>query len=260
MQDAILRGEDDANEPDAWIKPKENFSSAEQLNVYINGYRYRLYNVTAEDFPILKYAMGEEAFDTFLSDFVNNVHSQHFNIARYSALLPNFLALHDLNTPFFLEIAQVEAAISQLADMAETTALTPEHLAGMTPDALMERQLLPRAALQLFKLAYPVNDYYMAVKNGDAPSIPAPEASHLAVFRHEDSVWRMELNEHEYVLLHNLFDGLPVGQALEKTQAECGLDEEALPAQLSHWFSRWMRNGLLAATELDIENMKRNAA
>ncbi len=260
MQNAILRGEDDANEPEAWIKSKQNFAPADQLAVYINGYRYRLYNVTAEDYPVLKHALGNDAFEDMLGDCVNSVHSNHFNIARYSSLVPNFLALHETATPFAVEVAQIESAIAQLMDATETTPLTPDHLAGMTPEAVMESKLIPRKALQLFALSYPVNAYYNAVKAEENPALPQPLPSFLAVYRHDDIVWRMELEENEYHLLTNLFSGMTVGVALEKTQADRGLSDEALPSQLSVWFSRWVRNALLAVNEYNGINQTKDAA
>lgn len=250
MQDAILRGHDHANEPDAWIKSKKNFAPADQLGVYINAYRFRLYNVTAEDYPVLKTALGAADFECLLENFADSVHSQHFNIARYSALLPEFLSNHKTHTPFAHELAQLESAIAQLHDAPETTALTPEHLAGLTPDALMEKTLSPRKALQLFAFQYPVNAYYRSVKENGSAELPTPAPSYLALFRHDDTMWRMDLEEQEYHLLRYLFNGLTIGAALEAAQAQFKLvDNTELPARLFAWFSRWMRNGLLAADE-----------
>ena len=249
MQDAILRGFDIANEPDAWIKAKENFSATDQLDVYINGYRFRLYNVTAEDYPVLKHALGKEKFEQLVDNFVNQIHSTHFNIARYSWQLPEFLLGHAVHTPFAYELAELEAAIAELHDSAETTALTPEHLAGLSPEGLMETILHPRAALQLFEFTYPVNAYYKAVKEGENPTLPAPHKTHLAVFRHDDIVWRMDIEEQEYTLLQYLFSDMNIGTALEKTQSELSLSDDELPPKLFSWFSRWQRNGLLAVSE-----------
>ena len=92
------------------------------------------------------------------------------------------------------------------------------------------------------------------------PDEPAPEKSFLAVFRHEDVVWRMDLGEDEYHLLVTLFSGLPIGEALEKMQQERNISEEVLMTNLSEWFARWMRNGLLSADEYLTQTQKRDAA
>lgn len=260
MQDAILLGAAVDTKPEEWIPAKEGFTPADQLAVYVNGYRYRLYDVTAEDYPVLAHYLGEEAFDGLIKDFVNIVQSGHFNISRYTAQLPDFLAAHGAGDAFAVELARLESAVSQLTDPEETVPLEPAHLEGMTPDALMETALRPRRALELFAFDYPVNRYYRAVKEEQSPAPPARENSFTAVFRHEDAVWRMDLEENEYRLLSVLFTGVPVGAALEALQAETEMAEEALLAHLSEWFSRWMRNGLLARNESSHAQHERTAA
>jgi uncharacterized protein (UPF0276 family) len=260
MQEAIFRGSETDSEPGAWIRAKQEFAPADQLAVYINAYRFRLNDVTAEDYSVLRHYLGDDAFERLIWDFVNTVRSEHFNIGRYAVKLPQFLATHEVCDPFALELCTLETAISQLADYPETPPLDPSHLQGMTADALMESVLSPRAALQLLAFDYPVNNYYIGVKEEESVSAPAPEKSFVAVFRHEDTVWRMPLGASEYHLLQKLFSGVPIGQALETVQAELGVKEEELSPQLSEWFSRWMRNGLLSRDEYRHEPRKRKIA
>ena len=253
MQDAILQGAGMDSKPHEWIRSKAEFAPKDQLAVYVNAYRFRLYDVTAEDYPILKHYLGEKSFDRLIKDFVNTAHSDHFNIGRYAAHLPDFLAVHELGEAFATELARLENAVSQLTDPPETAPLQPEHLAGMTPDLLMESKLYPRKALELFAFDYPVNAYFRDVKDEKNPLSPSRQKSFVAVFRHDDIVWRMDLGEDEYHLLNSLFKGTKIGDAL------AGLDESAA-ANLSEYFSRWMRNGLLARYEYTAEQPKRNAA
>lgn len=72
------------------------------------------------------------------------------------------------------------------------------------------------------------------------PANPQFEESYLAVFRHEDVVWRMALEVDEFALLSKLFNGTTIGESLSE------LDESA-NIKVTEYFSRWMRNGLLAA-------------
>lgn len=260
MQEAILMGAVVDNDPNAWIRAKEQFAPADQLAVYINAYRYRLYDVTVEDYPVLKSYLGESTFDQLIKDFVNSVQSEHFNVGRYTTHLPAFLVRHSASDAFALELATLENAISQLHDPKETIPLEPSHLSGMTAERLMESVLVPREALQLFAFKHPVNKYYIGVIEGELPTPPTPAKTLLAVFRHEDVVWRMELAENEYYLLHKLFQGTPIGEALNALQGELGLPEDALAPHLSEWFSRWIRNGLLAYNEYRDEMSLRSIA
>lgn len=254
MQDAILQGDALDSKPEEWIRSKAEFAPKDQLAVYVNAYRYRLYDVTAEDYPVLEYCLGSEAFEKLINDFVNSAHSAHFNVGRYAAQLPEFLAKQKMGDAFARELCVLENALSQLTDPQETVALAPEHLAGIAPEALMESLLHPRAALQLFAFAYPIDDYYTAVKNDEAPAPPAPRTSWLAVYRHEDVVWRIALEENEYHLLQKLFSGLSIAEAMEAVQNERKITDDALAGNLGTWFARWMRNGLLAYAPDAVKN------
>jgi len=260
MQAAILPGTNIDSQPDAWIRIKEQFSPSAQLAVYKNAYRARLHEVTAEDYPVLKHFLGDVAFAGLITDFVNTAESIHFNIGRYAAQLPDFLASHSASSSFACELATLENAVSQLGDPEETQALEAAHLVGMTTDRLMECCLVPRTALQLFAFAYPVNNYYLAVKEEQNPLPPAPESSFVAVFRHEDVVWRMALAENEHCLLRKLFGGASLVAALDELQIELDLSEDELSIQLGEWFSRWMRNGLLTRCEYRQESQTRKSA
>jgi uncharacterized protein (UPF0276 family) len=239
MQEAILQGELSDSDPDKWIRAKAEFTSKDQLAVYVNAYRFRLYDTTAEDFDALKYYLGDDKFDRVMKDFVNNVHSDHFNIGRYAAYLPAFLKRHELGDSFAYELATLENTITQLMDVEETIALEPKHLEGITSENLMQTILYPRKALQLFAFDYPVNAYFRSVNENAKPDFPVLKQSFLAVFRHQDTVWRMDLEAVEYSLLNNLFKGMTIGEAIE------GIDEAVL-IKLTDYFSRWIRNGLLA--------------
>ncbi len=247
MQTAILNGSGFDSHPEDWIRAKVEFAPADQLAVYTNGYRYRLRDVTAEDFPVLTHYLGADRFNRLVEDFVNATHSIHFNVARYSAQLPQFVNEQLPDDGFAQALVVLENAVCQMADGAETEALTPAHLAGLTPETLMASRLYPRAALSLLAFDYPVDAYFTAVKEGAPIAAPAPHPEHLAVFRHEDTVWRMALEEKEFALLSKLFAGVNVGDAIAALQNERSLSETALMTDLSNWFARWMRNGLLAA-------------
>ena len=260
MQDAILLGAGVDSKPDDWIRAKAEFAAMDQLAVYVHAYRFRLYDATAQDYPVLKHYLGEAVFDQVLRDFVNIAQSAHFNIARYSANLPDFLTRHPCYDPFAHALAVLENTIAQINDAPETQALTPDYLETMPLETLMETVLYPRAALKLLAFEYPVNRYYRAAKENQANEKPSAEKSFLAVFRHEDTVWRMDVANAEYHLLVKLFSAMAIGDALEQVQDEMTMDDETVMANLSQWFGRWMRNGLLARPESYLATeLERNA-
>lgn len=246
MQDAIFLGAQIDSKPHEWIRSKKDFPPEGQLGVYVKAYRYRLYDVTAAEYPVLKHYLGDAVFDLLLKDFVNIAQSDHFNLGHYPMKLPHFLTHHEVGDVFSVEMAELEKTMSQLKDAPETEVLTQEHLRHHTPESFMEMLLRPREALQLMTFTYPINRYYRAVTQEESPNTPAPESCHMALFRHEGIVWHMDIEHGEYQLLQALFSGLPIGKALEKMQIAD--DSLVVEAQLSRWFSRWISHGILTTS------------
>lgn len=249
LQNAIIHGAGFDSQPTNWIRPKADFPSEKQLAVYINAYRWRLFDVVAEDYPVLRTYLGEDRFKALIQDFIEAVPPQHFNVARYATLLAAYQNTHATYDSFAQALCVLETAIAQLADAPETPALTPQHLAGVTEKDLLDSPLRLRDALELFAFSHPVNAYYDAVKTGKALPVIAPKPSFLVAFRHEDVVWRMALDEEEYHILSDLQEGRTVSEALSSQDATAA-------SQITEYFSRWMRNGLFAAPEYHHEPHK----
>ncbi|MGH1403722.1 MAG: MNIO family bufferin maturase [Alphaproteobacteria bacterium] len=243
MQKAILSGDSDAMKPDERIIPKPDFAPSQQIQSYINGYRYRLFDCVYEDYPALRYVMGREKFNEMLHVFIEDTPSEHFNIARYIESFPEYVK--ENQEPFFYELCVLETELSRIFDDAETTVLTQDDLVGLDPERFLQQHLQPRTALRLLAFSYPVNQYYEAYLSGEEPEVPEKSPSFLSVYRHEDRMWRLPLEEREYMVLSSLFAGLTIEEALGAVLPE-GEAEEVILSSVGEWFSRWMNNGLLA--------------
>lgn len=239
MQQAVTLSQFDAA-PAQWIRAKKAFAPHEQLSVYANAYRYRLYDVVAQDYPVLQHYLTAQPFADLISAFVADVLPDHFNIGRFALKLPAFVQKTLPNDGFAQALCQLETTVAQMTDPAETEALDASHLHGLTAESIMDLTLYPRQALRLMQFDYQVNAYYQAVMDDETVVLPSQEALYLAVFRHEDVVWRMELESAEFALLSGLFHGATIGEALADM-------DESESDNITTYFSKWMRNGLLAS-------------
>lgn len=240
MQQAVTLGSRFDSVPAQWIRPKNAFAPHEQLSVYANAYRYRLYDVVADDYPVLQHYLTEQTFSDLMWTFVEEVLPDHFNIGRFALKLPAFIQQAFPDDAFAYALCQLETAVAQMTDPAETQALSEADIQGLTAETFLDLTLYPRRALALMQFDQQVNAYYQAVMDGDTSVVPQNEAVYLAVFRHEDVVWRMELEAQEYGLLSRLFDGVTIGETLADVQ-------ESEQHNITAYFSKWMRNGLLAS-------------
>ncbi|AKR42237.1 DUF692 family multinuclear iron-containing protein [Methylophilus sp. TWE2] len=239
MQQAVTLGDRFDSVPEQWIRAKNAFAPHEQLSVYINAYRYRLYDVVADDYPVLQHYLTDKKFSDLMWAFVGEVLPDHFNIGRFALKLPAFIQQALPDDAFAHALCQLETAVAQMTDPTETQPLDEVDIQGLTAETLLDLILYPRQALALMQFDQQVNAYYQAVMDGEV-AVPVGEALYLAVFRHEDVVWRMELEAQEFGLLSKLFSGSSIGETLVDVQEEAQY-------KITEYFSKWMRNGLLAS-------------
>ncbi len=242
LQQAIVLGDRFDSLPATWIRDKADFAPQAQLLVYTDAYRYRLFDVVAEDYPVLAHYLTQPVFTQLLQKFIAAVQPDHFNIGRFALKLPAFIQTALPDNHFAHGLCQLETLVTQMTDPPETAVLEVSQLQGLTAESLMDLKLYPRAALALVRFAHAVNAYYQAVMD-EVQAVTVEHADeYLVVFRHEDVVWRMTLDAQEFALLTALFNGATVGEALSVLDAADG-------PKVMAYFSKWMRNGLLAATD-----------
>jgi len=257
VQSAIHLGAKFDSPPESWIRPKPNFPASEQIGVYIKGYRYRLFDIITEEYPVLRKYMGDVATNAFIRDYINSVPSEWWNASRVVTRIPEFASIHQSCDAFARELCRMETSISLLFHATETKALAPEHMQNVTPDESMDMRINPRIALQLFEFDHNINEYYQSVMDKISPPAIRNEKSYLVVFRHEDIMWRLELERAEHHFMMQLFCDNTVAEALEVLLEAQAVEESMLAETIQRWFARWVRNGLLAAPA---ENIALSAA
>lgn len=231
-----------------WIKAKAQMTAQQQLAVYREAYRYRLFDAVAEDFPVLQAYLTEAVFEQLLHQLIEQVPPHHFNIARYSDELLPYLSQAMPQDGFAHEICQLELAILHIADLPDSLPLQQQHIQHLQPEHLLQAVLNPRHALRLMQFHYPVNEFYQKTMQASGKSTKRlrrstqyhPQDSYLVVYQDDGKVWRLEIDQQEYALLKEIFSGKTVAQALEPWL-------ENVPSDLQGYFARWMQHQLFVA-------------
>lgn len=243
FQGSVLEGDAKKSAPEEWIAPKAGFSAEAQLAAYRQGYRFRLFNAVAMDYPATAHALGKEEFGLWLRTFIERTPSTYFNLGRYTSQFAVFLKDHV--SPFISELAALEAGLAEITDAGESPPLSADAISALSPAAFLTAHFQPRTASRLFCFDYPVNQYYADFHEGNPPSTPQPEATWLLVYRHADENWRMPLEQGEYFLLKALVTGLPVQEAVAEAGSTAQWNEEDFPRQFQSWLTRWLSSGAL---------------
>jgi hypothetical protein len=232
------------------------FSATEGLSVYTNAYLERLVTCLLESFPAVARAVGEEAFRGLAVEYLHACPPAGPNLASLGAGFPPHLAATRPSdaadwADCLVELARYERALDEVFDGPGSEggdSLSVEGLAAISPDAWASSRLVPSPALRLLRLAYPVDDYWGAIRSleegGVAPALPARRRQLVALSRRDHVVRRLVLDPDEFALLEGLLSGQPIGVAIAAVSGASSRADHALEEALTRWFARWMREGL----------------
>lgn len=243
-------------ELEAVVRRSRNLTAAERMSVYANAYYSRLLECLGANFPILKQALGDEVFDGFAFEYLQQYPPSSYTLDHLGASFPRYLEetrpedAGELGWPdFLIDLATFEWAVAKVFDgpgVEGKTLLTPEALQAFPPERFAEARLVPVPCLRLFAFRFPINAYYSAARRvgeGEEMPLPEPGAEHVALTRRDFVVRRYPLTMPQHALLSALLAGGTVGEAINAAAAASDLDDESLAAELRAWFRFWVAEG-----------------
>jgi hypothetical protein len=209
--------------------------------------------------------IGQEKFDAVLHGYLTEMPSVSFTLRDLGSRLerwlrehPEFISGHERMA---LDMVRLEWADIEAFDAAEFPVLTQAELAGLGEDPVFHLQ----PYLQLFDLAYPVDELLLKVRETEDPEtdissnvvmmdhsdsaprkqVPLPRAKKvfLAVHRQENVVYFKRLKPEGFALLRAMQQGQPLSQAIETSVNWSGRKLERVMEQLHDWFANWSQLG-----------------
>jgi hypothetical protein len=219
---------------------------ASRLAVYQHGYRVRLRDALATEFPGLALMAGRR-FEPLLDAYVQAHPSGHYNIRWHGAGLAKFLetAAPWRSQPALAPMARLDWAISTAFDSADQMPVSPTALAGVPPHAWATLRLVPLANAQLVACTANADAFRRAADR----AAPRPRLRHLSQVR-QVLVWRAALDVRyrrlgadEALALQGVLQGEPFARVCER-QAERGPAGAVLP-RMAAWLQQWLADGLL---------------
>ncbi len=224
-------------------------SALDRLAIYHAGYHARLVECLLDDYPAVAHWLGEDEFAALARSYIFANPSRSPSLNRFGERF----AEHCRGQPgtwgaFAADLARLEWAIVEAIHAPSPAPLDRSVIFGVPEDAWATTQLVPSPSLRLVRSEYPVNDYYVAFREGSDPDPPSRAASATAVLRKGQAVWRYDLPPRMADLLQELMRGTPLGVALGALEGRIH-DHEGLLAlrrQLSEWFATWVESSFFA--------------
>jgi hypothetical protein len=256
-------GSSNVSEADAMIRPNDRLTSFERLEIYNRQYWFRLYTSFEDDFPGLLAIVGRAKFDTLMRAYLTDCPSESFSLRNLGSRLGGWLAEHPEHQGPHPTLAQdmvrLEWAHIEAFDSEERERLSAEALAAIDENSTMRLQ----PHLRVLALSYPVDDLLLEVRTENGSSASSannastsrkrrhvrhvaalkPNPMHLAVHRHENTVWYKPLSVEEFGLLSALMAGKDLGEAIDLALKNSALPEDQRAAFLQEAFATWAMLG-----------------
>lgn len=253
-----------------FIKPNARLTSLERLQLYNRQYWFRLLDCFHEDFPGLRAVLGPRRFDRLAESYLSAHPSGSFTmrnlgskLVRFVADNPRLVAPHER---LALDMARLEWAHIEAFDNAAEPVLTTEDLMGADPGRL---RLKLQPYVTLLRIDHALDDFLIAVRRGKglrseaSNAVPGERQSqsvsrgrqvrsasvHLAVHRHQNSVFYKRLRPAQFALLTALHRGLTLEDAINDAISAHKL-RSIYPAHLLKWFQDWSALGWFSRSTL----------
>lgn len=244
--------------PELNIRETADWSATERLGIYGNAYYARLQECLRDEYPVLRDMLGEEAFDEFSFDYLQQHPSTSYTLGRLGAQFPAFLAatrpprVDETKVDwadFLTDLTAFEWMLSEVFDGPGdegTPMLASTDMLSIPADRIHDATFGCAASLRLGHFRYPVPAYHAVVNAGEDSKLPAPLPTYVAVIRQDYIVKHYTMDATEWALLSHLQTGESLGEALA---AVCPDDDHAaantVGAHIAGWFARWTRYGFL---------------
>ncbi len=228
--------------------PSAMLSSLERIEIYRRSYHARLVECLADDYPVLQETLGEDAFESLCRAYIAEHPSTEPSLNGFGRHLAGFCRRHRHSIPdFAADLAALEWAVVLAIHAPTAPPLTAQDLARISIESWPAIRLVPNPSLRVHAFDYSVNAYFSARRRGEEAALPVARHCSVAVYRGEQSVWRLELTPAMTALVEALSRGETLGTSLSLVAALLdGVPEAEAARNVTTWFSHAVSSGLFS--------------
>ena len=240
---------------EAVIKSSKRLSARQHLAIYQMSYVARLRDCMAKQFSALEYALGENLFQAFADEYLQQYPSTNYNLITLGEKFASFLeatrpdkneAVKEDWPDFMIELTRFEYAINIIfEEKGEENYTLASH---STHEEAM--QLIP--VFYIFNFQFPIRWYYASFVNKQEPELPMPKQSFCVVLRHKYKLFIHDLNFGQFQFLRYLKSGLSIAQAKQQLLTQNGVDPSQLETFWPIWKKQWVEAGFFRDSSLSV--------
>jgi hypothetical protein len=222
------------------------------LRIYQQAYEARLTSALRDNFGVLPFVMGGEAFDALACGYIAAQPSRHPSIRWFGDRLAEFMDSRDdlVPHPAFADLARMEWALRAAFDAADATPIAADQLAAQPPEQWPSLVFELHASVRVITLDWAIEPVWRALQDfdpasGSEPDLPEPEqhAHALAVWRNGlETRWRA-VDPVQSALLNGAGAGRSISELCVLAAERVG-DEQAAATAVGA-LHQWLADGLL---------------
>ncbi|CAN5555183.1 hypothetical protein BH10PLA1_BH10PLA1_07880 [soil metagenome] len=250
---------------ESFIKPNDRLTSLERLEIYNRQYWFRLLDILYDDYPGLRTILSIPTFHEMSQAYLERYPSKSFTLRNLGSKLERFLAEQPQwagkKQAMALDMVRFEWAQIVAFDGPAKPVLAPDALAKANPEKL---KLGLQPYLTLLDIAYPLDDFILAVKRQNASlrseasnavespvakkkakaiTLPRKKRTRVVVHRFNNQLYYKRLEPVAFDILTHLQAGQPLAKACETAVLK---SKSAInPAAIGEWFKVWTQLGWL---------------
>jgi Putative DNA-binding domain len=241
-----------------FIKPNSRLTSFDRLEIYNRQYWLRVLECFYDDYPGLRAVLGESPFRDLATAYLANHPSTRFTLRELGRHAADFIQAEPRWTGPRQELARDMARLEWAhIEAFDNEAKTPLALADLQGRDAAHIHLRLQPHITLLQLAYPLDDYLIALRENTrlrgeasnaiedlpgaarqrAPRLPPRRITRLVVHRHHNIVYYKRLQARQYDLLIAIQSGASLQRALQTLPAS-----RTVPP-IEQWFKTWSALG-----------------
>lgn len=227
-------------------------SSEARLAIYVEGYRTRLTEGLAADFPALHTLLGAKGFEELAHAYIHVHPSKHFSMRCFGHHLSEFLKRTSpyVDMPVLSEMASFEWQLLSAFDAGDADVRSVNDIEAIEPSQWGHMRFRFHPSVNRLNLSWNVPAIWNAT--GKTEELPTPEASDFPI---PWLIWRQDLKTY--------YRSLTVDEAgsIDALMAErsfawvceqlCGwIEPESVASHAACLVKRWLNDGLIASISI----------
>ena len=216
-----------------------------RLDLYADGYRWRLVDVLRHDYPVLRASLGQDRFDALAEAYLHAHPSRHPSVRHVGTGFARWLATRTPEAPALADLARLEWAQGEVFDAAEADTADIGAMATLPADAWPALRLSLHPAVRRVHLRS--NAAALLEAHAGGAVLPALRRQPLAtwlLWRHAFDVHWRRLARDEAAALAAVARGVPFVDW-------CARLPGPTPAlRAAGLLKRWLTDGLLTGLRI----------